>query len=287
MEDKSNERSSGNKRERGKRAASSFRNLGDNSVSSSSDGSENRSGDSESGSGDGESGSGDSAITDSKSDSGNRKSSFTIVESGNEDGESNSSVGSERGNRDNGSEFERDRSDRGNTDESSAEGRISNESEGIPNISFGDIFSTNESEKKRGRGRPKGSVAGKRVTLNTVQNTAQLFKLIHEVPSGFGLGEHWRLGDAESEQLASAFLHAVGAIDDKKWKAFLKMLEKITPWGTLAFVAYTIEMPRIQLSLKLINESKRKAGEVSDSNTEDVRNGPSGFTRPVKPEAIN
>lgn len=279
--------------ERGKRAAATIRNLIGNDSADSGIGERSSDGDGRSrastgssengGNGSEPSASGDERIAEPVQ--------FTIRPpsgAGNENRESDSSLGSER--RDDGRSgldgVGSDRADSGNETAQHANGddsrpyHIDETPGGIPEIKFGDVYDPAKPKAKRGRPR-KGSA------VVDIPGIAELLQLVYSVPPVLGLGNHWPLTDFEAKEFASAFVRAAGSIDNKRFAALLKTLEKIAPWASFAIIAYTINMPRINESLKILNDTKGKKGKILQFGTDDSGTDADAGSGEANSEPIN
>jgi len=133
------------------------------------------------------------------------------------------------------------------------------------NVSFSDVSNIEIGSGKK-RGRPR------KIKTLEIKGFADGLQLLHLIPAAAGLGDHWtEIPDEDVLTFSEAFINAAGTSDSKIFKQILALIEKAVPWGTVAYLGYNMYNPRIQETMRLINDAKREAGK--NSNVVDANFG--------------
>lgn len=106
--------------------------------------------------------------------------------------------------------------------------------------------------KRRGKAKQQGSELSRQAILFGVGISIQ--GIFHAL--SFKLGQHWKLSDDETAQLATDLDVALQTLPEEYYAEFLAYIAKFAPWLAVCFTASSIIIPRIQ---KTAEQSKFNA----------------------------
>lgn len=106
--------------------------------------------------------------------------------------------------------------------------------------------------KRRGKAKQQGSELSRQAILFGVGISIQ--GIFHAL--SFKLGQHWKLSDDETAQLATDLDVALQTLPEEYYAEFLAYIAKFAPWLAVCFTASGIIIPRIQ---KTAEQSKLNA----------------------------
>lgn len=106
--------------------------------------------------------------------------------------------------------------------------------------------------KRRGKAKQQGSELSRQAILFGVGISIQ--GIFHAL--SFKLGQHWKLSDDETAQLATDLDVALQTLPEDYYAEFLAYIAKFAPWFAVCFTASGIIIPRIQ---KTAEQSKLNA----------------------------
>lgn len=96
--------------------------------------------------------------------------------------------------------------------------------------------------KRRGKAKQQGSELSRQAILFGVGISIQ--GVFHAL--SFKLGQHWKLTDDETAQLATDLDVALQTLPEEYYAEFLAYIAKFAPWLAVCFTASGIIIPRIQ-----------------------------------------